>query len=108
MQTVLHTICHVLGGEDVFFMTDRKTSYTVATIPKMSQFYDNATFSFASAQTWPNLRVTFGLNPFGSAFYPYPLTAQEASDAGWQLISSCGDTNPTWLGNRFNSTVMDM
>ncbi len=69
----------------------------------MSQFNDNATFSFAAAQTWPNLRVTFGLNPFGSAFYPYPLTAQEASDAGWQLISSCGDTDPTWLGNRFNN-----
>lgn len=49
---------------------------------------------------WPSLRVTFGLNPFGDAFTAYPLTAEEASNTGWQQISDCSP-NATWLGNRY-------
>jgi len=53
----------------------------------------------AGSASWPNLRVTFGLNPFGHFFYPYPLTVSEAVGEGWELISSCGDD--TWMGYRY-------
>jgi len=56
--------------------------------------------SIVAGTTWPNLRVTFGLNPFGHFFYPYPLTDEGAASEGWQKISSCGDDNP-WFGNRY-------
>merc|ERR1712095_171243 len=55
--------------------------------------------SLAAADYWPNLRVTFGLNPFGNAFYPYPITESEAIAAGWEKIGTCGD--PIWLGERY-------
>merc|ERR1711862_13126 len=55
--------------------------------------------SFAAADYWPNLRVTFGLNPFGNAFYPYPITESEAIAAGREKIGTCGD--PIWLGERY-------
>jgi len=55
--------------------------------------------SIVAGATWPNLRVTFGLNPFGNAFYAYPITAGEAAGAGWEKISSCGDG--TWMGDRY-------
>ena len=58
-------------------------------------------FSLVAGATWPNLRVTFGLNPFGNYFLAYPMTAGEAAGAGWEQISSCGDA-VIWVGNRYN------
>ena len=40
-------------------------------------------FHFPLQQNWPNLRTTFGLNPFGAAFAEQPRTESEASSAGW-------------------------
>jgi hypothetical protein len=65
---------------------------------KTQKFNHNILFSIVAGATWPNLRVTFGLNPFGGYFYPYPITAGEAAGAGWEKISSCGDG--TWMGDR--------
>jgi len=56
--------------------------------------------SIVAGTTWPNLRVTFGLSPFGHFFYPYPLHDYEAIKDGWEKISSCGDDTP-WFGNRY-------
>merc|ERR1712233_74590 len=55
--------------------------------------------AFAAAeQNWPNLRTTFGLNPFGSAFAEQPRTESEASSAGWQAIGRC---DGKFLGHRY-------
>ena len=34
-------------------------------------------------QNWPNLKTTWGLNPFGAAFASQPRTQSEAASAGW-------------------------
>jgi len=52
----------------------------------------------ASEQNWPNLRTTFGLNPFGAAFHEQPRTESEASSAGWQAIAHC---DGKFLGHRY-------
>merc|ERR1711976_8099 len=52
----------------------------------------------ASAANWPNLRTTFGLNPFGNIFYPRPMTAAGAESEGWQLLDSCAGQ---FLGQRY-------
>jgi len=55
--------------------------------------------AFAAAeQNWPNLRTTFGLNPFGSAFAEQPRTASDAASAGWQEIAQC---DGKFLGHRY-------
>jgi len=51
-----------------------------------------------ASQQWPNLRTTFGLNPFGPAFRAQPRTQTEAVEAGWELLSSC---EGPFLGHRF-------
>ena len=58
-------------------------------------------YSIVAGTTWPNLRVTFGLSPFGHFFYPYPLHDYKAIKDGWEKISSCGDDTP-WFGNRWD------
>jgi len=52
----------------------------------------------ASADYWPALKTTFGLNPFGDVFKDRPRTVEEAVAAGWQLLDSC---NGVWLGSRY-------
>merc|ERR1711973_644301 len=52
----------------------------------------------ASADYWPALKTTFGLNPFGEAFHPRPRTVAEAEAEGWILIDSC---NGAFLGSRY-------
>ena len=56
--------------------------------------------SLASADYWPALKTTFGLNPFGDVFKDRPRTVEEAVAAGWQLLDSC---NGVWLGSRCNT-----
>jgi len=51
-----------------------------------------------AGDNWPDLKTTFGLNPFGNAFYSRPRTVSEAEAAGWQLLDSC---NGQWLGHRW-------
>jgi len=43
----------------------------------------------SASQNWPNLRTTFGLNPFGPAFRHQPRTRTEAEEAGFELMASC-------------------
>jgi len=54
--------------------------------------------SLVAADKWPDLKTTFGLNPFGNAFMSRPRTVAEAEEAGWQLMDSC---NGQFLGHRY-------
>ncbi|XP_076104028.1 uncharacterized protein LOC143072809 [Mytilus galloprovincialis] len=51
-------------------------------------------FLFGQDGTWDNLRVTWGINPFGSMnFAAMPLTEADAKSKGFQKISDCGDSS---------------
>jgi len=52
----------------------------------------------ASEQSWPNLKTTFGLNVFGSAFAAQPRTVDDAVAGGWQPIAHC---DGKFLGHRY-------
>ena len=52
----------------------------------------------ASADKWPGLKTTFGLNPFGNYFKSRPLTVAGALNNGWQLMDSC---NGMFNGHRY-------
>jgi hypothetical protein len=41
----------------------------------------------STADQWPNLKTTFGLNPFGNAFESQPRTQEEAISYGYSPIS---------------------
>merc|ERR1712107_287309 len=45
--------------------------------------------AFAACENWPDLKTTWGLNPFGAAFASQPRTESEAASAGWQAIAHC-------------------
>jgi hypothetical protein len=49
-------------------------------------------------QNWPDLKTTWGLNPFGAAFHSQPRTAAAAEGEGWVLMASC---DGTFLGHRY-------
>merc|ERR1712168_37156 len=53
---------------------------------------------FVSAEKWPELRTTFGVNPFGSAFASRPTTEAEARQAGWVNVGSCSSS---FAGSRY-------
>lgn len=54
--------------------------------------------ALAAAQEWPDLKTTFGLNPFGPAFHSQPRTAGEASALGWVQFAEC---DGAFLGHRY-------
>merc|ERR1712037_720940 len=54
--------------------------------------------ALAACENWPNLRTTWGLNPFGAAFASQPRTESEAASAGWQAIAHC---DGKFLGHRY-------
>merc|ERR1711990_1396781 len=54
--------------------------------------------ALAACENWPNLRTTWGLNPFGAAFAEQPRTESEAASAGWQAIAHC---DGKFLGHRY-------
>ena len=54
--------------------------------------------ALATSAEWPDLKTTWGLNPFGAAFYSQPRTASDAEAAGWTLMASC---DGTFLGHRY-------
>jgi len=64
----------------------------------MSRLLILGLLAVATAQEWPALRTTFGLNPFGHIFSPQPRTTSEALDAGWELMASC---DGKFLGHRY-------
>jgi len=54
--------------------------------------------AFGAGDKWDDLKVTWGINPFGSGnFVSLPRTEQEAIGKGWAKEKSCGQVN----GNRY-------
>merc|ERR1712047_170796 len=54
--------------------------------------------AFAACENWPDLKTTWGLNPFGAAFASQPRTESDAASAGWQAIAHC---DGKFLGHRY-------
>ena len=54
--------------------------------------------ALANSAEWPDLKTTFGLNPFAGAFHSQPRTASDAESEGWVLMASC---DGTFLGHRY-------
>ena len=55
-------------------------------------------FLFGANEAWNDLKVTWGINPFGSNnFVSLPRTEQEARNKGWVKEKNCSQVN----GNRY-------
>ena len=55
-------------------------------------------FLFGASESWNDLKVTWGINPFGSNnFVSMPRTEQEALTKGWTREKNCSVVN----GNRY-------
>ncbi|XP_013395237.1 uncharacterized protein LOC106162480 [Lingula anatina] len=55
---------------------------------------------FGGGPQWDDLKVTFGINPFGNSFSSMPRTTKDAVSDGWKLDSKCG-SNSQFMGNRY-------
>ncbi|XP_013421837.1 uncharacterized protein LOC106181865 [Lingula anatina] len=55
---------------------------------------------FGGGPAWDDLKVTFGINPFGNSFSSMPRTVKDAVYYGWKLDTRCG-SNSQFMGNRY-------
>ncbi len=60
----------------------------------------------ADEQFWPHLNATWSADG-SDAFFPQPRTEEEAVAQGWTRISSCGDSDTRFPGNRYLQSLND-
>eukprot|EP00095_Tigriopus_kingsejongensis_P008155 maker-scaffold735_size104922-snap-gene-0.23 protein:Tk08155 transcript:maker-scaffold735_size104922-snap-gene-0.23-mRNA-1 annotation:"protein gooseberry-like isoform x2" len=63
--------------------------------------------SAGSEGEWPHLRTTWAPVPGLGGFHPQPRTDAELAEEGWVQLSSCGDSNPNFPGDRFVTSADD-